>query len=84
MRGAVLSIPEMQAISERRNKTIAQVVLRWNLQHGVVTIPKSVHEKRIIENAGIFDFDLSDEEMTKIDALDQDQRVGPDPDNFNF
>jgi diketogulonate reductase-like aldo/keto reductase len=84
MRGAVLSIPEIQAIAEGNNKTVAQVVLRWNLQHGVVTIPKSVNHERIIENAGIFDFDLSDEEMTEIDALDQDQRVGPDPDNFNF
>ncbi len=47
-------------------------------------IPKSVHKERIIENAGLFDFQLSADEMKRIDALDQNKRLGADPDNFNF
>ncbi|MNP87500.1 putative oxidoreductase YtbE [compost metagenome] len=51
---------------------------------GVVTIPKSVTESRIIENADIFDFELSAEDMQGIAGLNENQRFGPDPDNFNF
>jgi len=50
----------------------------------VVTIPKSTHAGRIEENAGIFDFELSAEEMKRLDALDAGRRVGPDPHNFDF
>ncbi|MNI99881.1 putative oxidoreductase YtbE [compost metagenome] len=60
------------------------MILRWDLQHGIVTIPKSTKEHRIIENASVFDFELSAEDMNRIDGLNRDQRVGPDPDNFNF
>ncbi|HFV2809343.1 TPA: aldo/keto reductase, partial [Streptococcus agalactiae] len=58
--------------------------LRWDLQNEVVTIPKSIKEHRIIENANIFDFELSADDMKAIQALNEDRRVGPDPDNFNF
>ncbi|MCY9128253.1 aldo/keto reductase, partial [Bacillus spizizenii] len=54
------------------------------LQHEVVTIPKSIKEHRIIENADIFDFELSQEDMDKIDALNKDERVGPNPDELLF
>ena len=84
MKGKVGDVPEVAQIAGRHGKTPAQVVLRWNLQHGVVTIPKSVRRERIQENAGVFDFELSPDEVARIDALDQDQRVGPDPDNFAF
>lgn len=57
-------------IAEARNKSVAQVILRWNVQRGVVAIPKSVHKERIEENISIFDFTLTDEEMQKISALD--------------
>ena len=60
------------------------MVLRWNLQKGVVTIPKSVKKERIVSNADIFDFELSAEDVAKIDSLDRGYRVGPDPDNFDF
>lgn len=82
--GSVFNIPELQEIARARGKTVAQVVLRWEIQHQVVTIPKSVHRERIVANAQIFDFELSAEEMARIDALDANQRVGADPNNFNF
>jgi methylglyoxal/glyoxal reductase len=84
MRGRVSEFPEIVKIAHKHHKTPAQVALRWGLQHQVVMIPKSVHKDRIAENAGIFDFQLSDEEMKRIDALDRNERLGADPDNFNF
>lgn len=84
MQGHIVEVPVVQEISRKYSKTPAQIVLRWDLQHEVVTIPKSVHQHRIIENAGIFDFELTDSEMKRIDALDRGKRFGPDPDNFDF
>ncbi len=84
MRGEVVNVPEIVELAEKYGKTPAQIVLRWDLQHGVVTIPKSVREARIRENADLFDFELSAEDMAKLDALNRDHRFGPDPDNFNF
>ena len=84
MKGEVMNIPELVAIGEKYGKTPVQVTLRWDLQHGVVTIPKSVKQDRIISNADIFDFELSDDDMAIIDGLDRGVRVGPDPDNFDF
>lgn len=84
MKGKIFEIPELVALADKYRKTVVQIVLRWNLQKGVVTIPKSVKKERIISNADIFDFELSTEDMTGIDALDRGERVGPDPDNFNF
>lgn len=60
----------LQAIAAAHGKTVSQVVLRWNVQRGVVVIPKSVHKERIEENFDIWDFALTDEEMAKISALD--------------
>lgn len=58
------------SIAEKHNKSVAQVILRWLTQRGVVAIPKSVRKERIIENFNIFDFELSQEDMEKITALD--------------
>ncbi|MMZ65631.1 putative oxidoreductase YtbE [compost metagenome] len=84
MQGELLNDPVLQEIGAKYGKTVAQVILRWDLQHGVITIPKSTKEARIIENASIYDFSLSEEDMNRIDGLNEDRRVGPDPDNFNF
>ncbi|TYS64520.1 aldo/keto reductase [Sutcliffiella horikoshii] len=84
MQGQLLDNDVLKEIATAHNKSVAQVILRWDLQNGVVTIPKSVKEHRIKENADIFDFDLSQDEMQKIHALNEDKRVGPDPDNFDF
>lgn len=71
-------------IGGKYSKSPAQVVLRWDLQNGVVTIPKSTNPARLKENADIFDFTLTPEEIAQINALNRDHRFGPDPDNFNF
>ncbi|XID90150.1 aldo/keto reductase [Paenibacillaceae bacterium WGS1546] len=82
--GLVLKDPVIASIAAKHGKSPAQIVLRWDLQHGIVTIPKSIQEARIVENASLFDFELSTEEMRTIDGLNKNQRVGADPDNFNF
>ncbi|MGD1044073.1 MAG: aldo/keto reductase [Bacteroidota bacterium] len=84
MQGKIINIKELQLLASKYGKDIAQIVLRWNLQKGVVTIPKSVHRERIVSNAQIFDFEITVEDMLAIDCLDKHQRVGADPDNFNF
>jgi methylglyoxal/glyoxal reductase len=84
MQGKIFGIKELQKIASLYGKDIAQIVLRWSLQKGVVTIPKSVHPERIISNSQIFDFEITAEDMLTIDRLDKHQRVGADPDNFNF
>jgi len=82
MRGRASLVPELVAIAQAHDKTPAQVCLRWILQHGVTAIPKSVHRARIVENAEIFDFELTGDEMRLIDALDRNERLGPDPDTM--
>ncbi|RJE88430.1 aldo/keto reductase [Paenibacillus sp. 1011MAR3C5] len=84
MQGELLDNEVLMEIGAKYGKSVAQVILRWDVQHGIVTIPKSVKEHRIIENASIFDFELSTEDMARIDALNENRRVGPDPDNFDF
>jgi methylglyoxal/glyoxal reductase len=79
MRGN-LDLPVLMQLAAKYGKTPAQIVLRWDLQHGVVTIPKSVREERIKLNADVFDFTLSQADMDAIDGLNQDKRFGPDPD----
>ncbi|WEG16864.1 aldo/keto reductase [Alkalihalophilus pseudofirmus] len=83
-KGDIFSNPTVQEIANAHNKTPAQVLLRWNIEHEVVTIPKSVTESRIIENSQIFDFELTQEEIRKLDELNEDKRYGPDPETFDF
>ncbi|WP_019154101.1 aldo/keto reductase [Robertmurraya massiliosenegalensis] len=84
MQGQLLDHPVITAIAQKYNKSSAQIILRWDLQNGVVTIPKSTKEHRIVENANIFDFELTTEDMTAIDELNRNHRVGPDPDHIDF
>jgi methylglyoxal/glyoxal reductase len=84
MQGELLKDEILKEIATKYNKSVAQVILRWDLQNKVVTIPKSTKEHRIVENSSIFDFGLTDEDMKKIDEMNENHRVGPDPDNFDF
>ncbi|WP_105980194.1 aldo/keto reductase [Bacillus paralicheniformis] len=84
MQGQLLSHPLLKDIADKHGKTPAQVILRWDLQNGVITIPKSTKAERIAQNADVFDFELTLEEMKQIDGLNENTRVGPDPDNFDF
>ncbi|MEV5641889.1 aldo/keto reductase [Streptomyces flaveolus] len=81
--GAVLKDEAITTIAARHGKSAAQVVLRWHLQLGNVVIPKSVTPARIRENLDVFDFTLTDDEMTAIAGLDRDLRTGPHPDELN-
>ena len=82
--GRALADPTIVDISKRYDKTPAQILIRWDLQHQVVTVPKSRHRHRIVENSQVFDFELADDDMALIDGLNKNRRVGPEPDNFNF
>ncbi|WP_036381063.1 aldo/keto reductase [Muricauda sp. MAR_2010_75] len=84
MQGNIFDLDIMKDLAAKYNKTIAQIVLRWDLQKGVVTIPKSSNKNRIIANADLFDFELSVEDVKLLDSLDRGKRFGPDPNNFDF
>jgi 2,5-diketo-D-gluconate reductase A len=82
-RGRVLDDPVITTIAKRLERTPAQVTLRWAIQRGDVVFPKSVSRGRIEENFDLFDFELADDEMAEITALDRQERTGPDPDTMN-
>lgn len=84
MQGKVFELDICADLAKKYNKSVAQIILRYNLQKGIVAIPKSVHAKRIAANAEIFDFELSSEDIFFLDGLETGERIGPDPDNFNF
>jgi len=81
-RGQLIDEPTIKQIAEKYGKTPAQVILRWDLQTEVITIPKSIKSNRIVENADIFDFELSEDDMKTIDALNKNDRSGSDPDTM--
>ncbi len=83
-RGRVLDDPTVIEVAERVGRTPAQVVLRWHIQLGSIVFPKSVHPERMGENFQLFDFSLSDSDMAEIAALNRDERIGPDPDVFDY
>ncbi|GEO26194.1 glyoxal reductase [Alicyclobacillus acidoterrestris] len=84
MRGRLLDNDVILDIAKKYGKTPSQVILRWDLDTKVITIPKSVHRARIEENADIFDFQLNAEEIARIGQLNQNERTGPDPDEMVF
>lgn len=71
-------------LAQKYGKTPAQVVLRRELQQGILIISKSVHQERILENANIYDFSLTQEEMKRIDTLECGGRIGTDPDKMVY
>jgi methylglyoxal/glyoxal reductase len=83
-RGRFLDENVLRQIAAGYGKTSAQVILRWHLQNHIIPIPKSVTPARLKENAELFDFELSPEEMKVIDGLNKDQRFGADPDHIDF
>ncbi|HTA06206.1 MAG TPA: aldo/keto reductase [Solirubrobacteraceae bacterium] len=81
-RGLELEDTTIGEVAQAHGKTPAQAILRWHLQLGHVVIPKSVKQERIAENIEVFDFELSEQEMQSLAALDAGQRIGPDPNTF--
>jgi len=82
--GSILEEPAISEIAATKGRTVAQVILRWHIQHEHIVFPKSMHRERIQENLAIFDFELTSAEITAIDAIDKGEsgRVGPNPDTF--
>lgn len=82
--GNLLTDQRLLDIGEKYGKSSAQVVLRWDLQRGVIPLPKSVHSTRIMQNIHVFDFELDESEMQLISSLDTGKRNGADPNDFDF
>lgn len=78
----LLSRPVLTAVAAKHGKTVAQVVIRWHLQHGTIVFPKTSSPARLAENADVFDFELSADEMAVIDSMDEQRAFGPDPTNY--
>ena len=83
MNSQILHDDVINEVANEVGKTPAQVVIRWNIQHDVVVIPKSVTPHRIEENLDVWNFELSDKQMERIDQLNQDKRIGPNPLEFD-
>ena len=84
MRSAALNNEMLSAIAAKYNVTVAQLILRWDVQSGVSTLPKTTNKSRMVENFSIFDFEISPQDMRAIDELDQNARQYRDPDNHGF
>ena len=82
--GKLLNNDVVKQIADQHGKSTAQVIIRWDLEHEVVTIPKSSNPERIKQNFDVFDFELTKDDIRAIDELNQNERMGPDPDNFDF
>jgi 2,5-diketo-D-gluconate reductase A len=84
-RGAISGDPTIDEIARRVGRTPAQVVLRWHIQRGDIVFPKSMHRERMEENFAIFDFELTEDDLAAISALDRGEsgRTGPNPNTFD-
>jgi methylglyoxal/glyoxal reductase len=84
MNAELLNNDLVKEIATKHDKSAAQVILKWDIQHGIITIPKSMTPSRIKENINLDDFSLSEEEMKQLNDLNENLRSGPNPDEFNF
>ena len=83
-RGLLKDHKMINVLAEKYNKSTFQIILRWDLQHGVTAIPRSSNQAHIISNADLYDFEISEEDMKKIDALNVEAQMNRDMDNYNF
>ena len=84
MKGQLLEVPLMMDLAEKYNKSIAQIALRWHIQKGIIPIPKSSHYGRMTDNIDIFNFELSEEDIIKIDKLDRNETVSSIPSGTTY
>lgn len=82
--GKIFEVDELKELATKYNKSIAQLVLRWSLQHGFLPLPKTVTESRVTENADIFDFTIEEEDMKRIDGLKGRAGEAKNPDEVGF
>ena len=83
-RGDSFDAPAVTQIAERLERSPAQVILRWHIQHGLSVIPKSEHADRLAQNFAALEFELTADDMAALDRLDNNHRTGPDPDEFDY
>ncbi|MCC2089387.1 aldo/keto reductase [Mammaliicoccus sciuri] len=83
MNGQILEDEVVKEIANELGKTPAQVIIRWNIDENIVVIPKSITPSRIEENLNVFDFELSEDQLSRLNALNKDERIGPDPEVFS-
>ncbi len=83
-RGNLLENPDLKKIANKYHKTVAQVILRWNIESNVMVIPKSIHPERLKQNIDIFDFTLNEEEIHLIDRFHTGERLSFDPATYDF
>ena len=84
MQGRIVSRSGLSGLAEKYQKHATQIVLRWNLQRGIVTIPKSSKKTHILQNANLFDFELTEADMQTLNGLDRNERIGAHPDHIPF
>jgi diketogulonate reductase-like aldo/keto reductase len=84
MHKKLINNPIMVSLSEKYNKSVVQIILRWNFQNGIIVIPKTSNKERLKHNIDIFDFNISTEDMKTIDGINKNFRVRYDPDNCDF
>jgi diketogulonate reductase-like aldo/keto reductase len=82
-RGKILEDPMLATLAEAYGRSVAQVILRWHIQRGVAVIPKSKSRERIVQNINVFDFELTEQQMSEISALNTNFRTGVDPEDRN-
>jgi diketogulonate reductase-like aldo/keto reductase len=83
-RGLLRENPILKQLAEKYNKNTFQIILRWDLQHGVTAIPRSSNPKHIADNIDLYDFELTEEEVAMIDSINKEGQMNRDIDNFNF
>lgn len=84
MRSKALEISKLTELADKYKVSVAQLILRWDVQQGIATIPKTTNKERMVENLDIFHFEISQEDMQAINALNQNARQYRDPDNHGF
>lgn len=84
MQGQLLDHPVIKEIAKKHKKSTAQIILRWDIEQEILLVVKSVHENRMLSNSDVFDFKLDNEDMERLNSLNQSLRSGPHPDEFNF
>ena len=84
MQGQILQHPILVKMAQRHHVSPAQIALRWHIQQDILLVVKTVNPDRMEQNQQLFDFSLSEEDMRELNRLNEDHRVGPDPDQFNF
>ncbi|TDM39402.1 aldo/keto reductase, partial [Macrococcoides goetzii] len=84
MQGQLLDNDVLKKIADKHGKSVAQIILRWDIQQDILVNVKSIKSELMIANRQIFDFSLDSEDMKAINSLNEELRVGPDPEHFNF